>query len=152
MQKFTNYLAYNIGWVVPVMVADNGDVFYLIAGTNIKVPFVTDEEYQLIEAADLKSLASKYLMAQMQIKGLKARVEEGYSSSYLEKYFQEKVVDLSNFELVQKVVFKYQEFIKLTMFGKDEWSKKMDAIKDKKLPRIEKDLADTQLFMEFLNA
>ena|ERR1035437_6807512 len=140
------------GGALFVMTNDKGEVFYIPDGTGIKLPFVTEEKYQLVDAAALSNITAKYLLAEMQIKNLKKQVEDNYSSKYLEKYFREKIVDLPNLDVVNKIVTKYSDFLELTFDNATDWSKKRAEINSQNISHVEKDIANMNLFMEFLKS
>jgi len=139
-------------WAIPVLVNDDGSIFFVIPNTNIKMPFVTDEKYTLMDGHDLQSVTTKLIMAEMKIKVLNKQVADNYSSKYLEKYFNEKIVDLPNLDVVNKIVTKYCEFLDITvMRNGDKWYVKWDEIKKEDISKIEKDIKYINLFNEFLN-
>jgi len=144
-----NQLAYSGNWVLQVMVDEEGNVFYRVPNSQINLPFVTDEKYQLVDASDLKSITAKYILSERKNQHLTKQVADNYNSGYLEKYFKEKVIDLPNVEMIQHIICVYSEYLRET-FGSSEWYEKNQAINKQDLNHIDKDLARINLFMEFL--
>lgn len=148
-QPVTRKVAYcQNKWSTFVIVDADGKVFMDIA--NASIPFEPQIEYSLVDARDLHGVMTKYRMMEMINSNMKKKVDENYSSAYLDKYFREKVVKYPNLEVVHHIVSKYSEFLDLSFTTESEWGKKWNDIKSQHLTSIERDAKFIDLFMEFI--
>ncbi len=137
-------------WSLPVLVDEEGNVFYVVQNTNIKLPFITEEKYSLIDGHNLHSIVTKLIMSERKIAKLEKQVADNYSSDYLKKYFSETVVDLPNLDVVNKIITKYNKFSEITFMGEGIWKDRWDEVKKQEISHFEKDIAYIKIFMEFL--
>ena len=142
-------------FAIEVLVDSDEKVYHNITGNHmVKMPFVTEDKYMLIDAANMQQLAGKLVMTEMIVKNLSKQVEDGYSSDYLEKYFKTRVVDVPNHEMILHIVEKYQKFLDITVMGKagNTWYDRWTEMKKTETKGIDRDLAYNNLFVEFVNA
>lgn len=150
MKNYKQKIAYSANWALPVFLDEDNNVYYSIPNTVIKLPFVTDDNYEIIDLShDLKNIVAKLKLSQMQIDVLKKKIDANYSSEYLDKYFSELKGKVPEFENVQFIVSKYKKFTS-EFFKKSIWSEEMNHIRSKEISHIEKDKMDMELFMEYL--
>ena len=154
MENLKQQIAYCSNWCLPVLVNDKGEVFYRPENTQIRLPFVTSDEFKLIEvSSNLKDLVFKILMLEKRNEVLQTKVDANYSSTYIEKYFTEMVTKYPDFNMIHHIINRHNKFLEDIVFGRNEskWKKRNDEIKEQKLEKIETDRLRIELFMEYLN-
>lgn len=142
-------LAYTKQGLISVLENDAGELFYIIPNTSFKLPFVITDEVKLIDVPNTTQLAAKFQLLEMKVKSLEKRVAENYSSQYLDKYFSELSIEYPDFEIINKIVTKYSNFLHET-FSNSIWSKKRDEVNSSDMTSIEKDVAHMKIFMEYI--
>lgn len=143
-------IAYTRSFVLPVLVDEDGTIFYNIPHTNITLPLAVAEEVRLIDVPTLEALVPKYLLAEKKIENLNRQVKEGYSVEYLDKYFAEKKLTGVDFTLVQKITTAYCNWLDIIVFGSGKWHEKHQENNKTSLTPLDRDTKAMKLFIEYL--
>lgn len=139
-------------FITPAVLKD--EKLFIKLAHDVYIPFETSSKFNVVDVPYdnfAMSMYQKNKRNEMIITNLKKRVEENYSSEYLDKYFQEANAVIPELIETSKIVSIYRKYLSAVLDARSKWSLDNEAVnRNDEMSRVQKDIEKEKLFYEYL--